>query len=276
MPNIYPNVLLDLFPYCNAKCTFCSYHHKTRSVKPMPSEIYEKVIDEIGDSGECCEIMPYYYGEPLINPNLFETCDYICDHAPNAKISISTNAAYLTEDNVDKLLGVRNLYFLNFSAYAGTKETYERVMGLDHETLTNIEGAIRMFVSKRPTVRLCVGATSDPRFVTPEDGVELVRRFGNIVSFHPISFNYQHGLANTRTCPDNTPCNVPFTNSVIYSDGKVGMCCFDVNGDLVIGDVTKTSLKDAIYSDLAQKYRHVHANGCKDVIPLCRSCTQPR
>ena len=273
--SIYPNVLLDLYPYCNAHCAFCSYHGKIRHVKPMSEEIYHKVIDEIGNSGECIEIMPYYYGEPLLNPKLFEVCDYISDRAPNVKISISTNGSLLNEENIEKLLKIKTFYFFNFSAYAGTKSTYEKLMGLNYDTLDKIEMAVRRFQSERPDVRLCVGATRDPRFVTEEDSVELVRRFGNIVSFHTISFNSQHGNLNIRTTPQTNPCDVIFASAVVYSDGRVGMCCFDVNGDLIVGDVTKTSLFEALNSDLAQKYRRAHINGLKDVIPICRSCTQP-
>ena len=271
---MYPNVLLDLYPYCNAKCLFCSYHNRKRPVKPMPDEIWKKVIDEIGASGECNEIMPYYYGESLMNPRIFEVCEYIAEHAPNAKISISTNASLLTPDKIEKLLNVKHLYFLNFSVYAGTKESYEKILGLKHENLDKIESCIAEFEKKRPEVRLCVGSTRDVRFVTDEDHEILAKRFGKYLSPHPISFNNQHGV-HMRTTPDVQPCTVPFTNAVIYCDGKVGMCCFDVECELEIGDVTKTSLRDAIYSDIAQKYRSAHAHGLKDVIPLCRSCTQP-
>ena len=279
---MYPNVLLDLFPYCNAKCTFCSYHGRKRPVKPMPEELAHKIIDEIGASGECIEVMPYYYGESLMNPRLFEMCDYISEHAPNAKICISTNSARLSPEMIEKLLNIRTLDFLNFSVYAGTKETYEKIMGLSFDTLDKVEMAIRAFQERKPHVRLCVGATKDPRFVTNEDIAEMERRFGgyksqqgySILSFHAISFNNQHGV-NKRTCPDNRPCNVPFTNAVVYCDGEVGVCCFDVEAELSIGNVRDKSLCDVIYSDLAQKIRHAHAMGLKDVIPLCRSCTQP-
>jgi MoaA/NifB/PqqE/SkfB family radical SAM enzyme len=275
--NRYPNVLLDLYPYCNAKCTFCSYHCKTRPARPMPEKIIHKVIDEIGASGECIEIMPYYYGEPLLNPTLFQTCDYISEHAPNARISLSTNGCYLTPDCVEKLIGIKTLYFVNFSAYAGTKETYTKLLGLDYDTLGKIKYASIQLRIRRPEVTLCVGATTDPRFVYEADLRELNRMFGNLVHPHTISFNYQHQRPEyTRKIPDRAPCESPFASVVVFCDGKVGLCCFDVNGDLIIGDVNETSLLDATNSDIAHKYRLAHLQGLKDVIPLCRSCTQPR
>jgi hypothetical protein len=241
----------------------------------MPESIWKKIIDEVGSAGEYNEIMPYYYGEPLMNPRLFEVCDYISEHAPNAKISISTNCSLLTPENTEKLLNIKTLYFLNFSLYAGTKETYESVMGLKYENLDKVAYAVDQFRKRKPNVILCIGATDDGRFVTQPDCDELIRRFGgDIVSFHPISFNNQHGV-HTRTGENREPCPVPFTNAVVYCDGKVGICCFDVECELYVGDVTKTSMLEAVNSNLAKKYRFAHANGCKDIIPLCRSCTQP-
>jgi hypothetical protein len=207
----------------------------------MDDQIWKSVIDELGEASVENEVMPYYYGEPLLNPRLYEVCEYIADHAPKLRISISTNGSLLTDENIEKLLRVRRLYFLNFSVYAGTKESYERVMGLDYTTLDRVEKAVHRFQTERPEVNLCLGATNDPRFVTRIDCEELIHRFGCKVSFHAISFNYQHGALHNRDYPDERPCQVPFANCVVFSDGKVGLCCFDVNGDLIFGDVTKTS-----------------------------------
>jgi pyruvate-formate lyase-activating enzyme len=274
--NRYPNVLLDLYPYCNAKCTFCSYHHSNRSRQPMPEEIIRKVVDEIGASGERIQIMPYYYGEPLMNPALFATCDYIVNNAPNTHIALSTNGSRLDSANVEELISIKTLEFVNFSVYGGIRQTYEKLMGLDYSTLDKIEYAIKRIKEKRPDVTLCIGATIDPRFVTEPDVLELRRRFGNDVYPHTISFNNHHMKPEyIRKEPSSSACITAFASVVVFCDGKVGLCCFDVNGDLGIGDVTKTSLMDAINSDMAQKYRCAHANGLKDVIPLCKSCTQP-
>ena len=146
----FPNVLLDLYPYCNASCAFCSYHHRTRKIHPMPDDIIHKVVDEIGASGDCIEIMPYYYGEILMNPTLFETCDYISEHAPRASISISTNGSLLTPEILEKLLNIKTLGYMNFSAYAGTRETYEKLMGLDYSTLDKIKSAIEGIRNQTP------------------------------------------------------------------------------------------------------------------------------
>lgn len=275
--NQYPNVLLDLYPYCNAKCTFCSYRFKKRSPQPMPEEIIHKVVDEIGASGETIEIMPYFYGEPLMNPTLFQTCDYIVEHAPHATISLSTNGSLLTRENTEKLLSIKTLGFINFSVYAGTKETYEKLMGLPYDTIEKIKHTVTQFYLRRPDVRICIGATTDSRFVREDDIKELRWIFGNLVYPHTISFNSDHHQPEyIRKTPDDTPCVTAFANVVVYCDGGVGLCCFDVNGDLLIGDVTKTSLLDAINSNVAIKYRRAHLHGLKDVISLCRTCTQPR
>jgi hypothetical protein len=242
----------------------------------MPESIIHKVVDEIGASGDRIQIMPYYYGEPLLNPTLFRTCDYIVDHAPNTRIALSTNGSRLDSLSIEELISIKTLEFVNFSVYGGIKQTYEKLTGLDYNTLDKIEYAIKRLKEKRPDVHLCVGATDDPRFVTESDVPELRRRFGNIVFPHTISFNAQHESPEyVRKIPNGSACVTAFASIVVFCDGKVGLCCFDVNGDLTIGDVSKTSLLDAINSDIAQKYRRAHLAGLKDVNLLCRSCTQP-
>lgn len=276
---MYPNLHLDLYPYCNAKCVFCSYHKKTRAANPMPNLIFEKVVLEIGASDEPVEVMPYYYGETLMNPKLFEQCKFIQSHAPECTVSLSTNGVLLTDDAVKRISELENIKFINFSLYAGTKETYSDIIGLDYDKVVGrVSKAISTLSETRPDMRLCVGSTSDTRFVpSDKDRESLVSQFGDLVSFHTISFNSQHCMPTMeRTEPSRDPCANPFVSVVVYNDGKVGLCVFDVNGDLTIGDVTKTTLLEAVYSDIAQKYRHVHSCGCRDVIPLCRSCTQPR
>jgi len=271
-----PGINLDLYAYCNAKCKFCAYPKMTRKRGIMSDEIFHKVIDEVAALGLTMRILPYFYGEPLMNPKLFEQCEYISEKLPNCRIELSTNGSLLSDEIITKLLQIKTLTFINFSVYGGTKETYEALIGLDFETLDKIEECISRFREERPDVDLCVGATLDPRFVTNDDFNELAVRFGGIVHEHPMSFTYQHGSEkDMRTTPNSESCMVPECGAVVLWDGRVGLCCFDTNGDLVTGDVTKTTFDEAVNNDLAKKFRGVIKQGFKDVIPLCRSCTQP-
>ena len=272
----FPGINLDLYAYCNAKCTFCSYPHMTRKRGAMSDEIFHKVIDEVATLNTVFRIAPYFYGEPLMNPKFFEQCDYISEKLPDCPIELSTNGSLLSDEVITKLLRVKTLTFLNFSVYGGTKETYEKLIGLDFKTLDLIENCINRFRKERPDVVLFIGATPDLRFTIPGDTVELQRRFGNIVRIHNISFSSQHeNDLYMRKIPNSQACVVPEAGIVVLWDGRVGLCCFDANGDLVVGDVNKTTFVEAVNGDLAKKFRGVLKQGFKDVIPLCRTCTQP-
>jgi len=276
----YPNINLDLFPFCNAKCTFCSYHGIKRERYPMPDEMVDKVVKEISLWEDPVAIMPFFYGEPLANPKLFDQCDLFGKYAPKTRIELSTNGSLLDEEKIENLVNTKNLKYINFSGYAGTKETYEKLMGLPFDTLDKIEKAIKRLQEARPDVRIIVGCTTDPRFVAGEDFPAIQKRFGkygNIVSPHPISFNSQHLGGFPRVVSDTTPCVGIFLNVVVYNDGVIGACCFDVEHELAIGNMSEGSMPiiTAFNRDVSG-YRGVHLSRNKDAIPLCKSCTQPK
>lgn len=275
----YPNINIDLFPFCNAKCKFCSYHGIKRQRYPMTDEMVDKIVKEVALWVDPVAIMPFFYGESLMNPKLFDQCDLFRKYAPKARIELSTNGSLLDEEKIENLVNMENLKYVNFSGYAGTKETYEKLMGLPFSTLDKIEKAIKRLHEARPDVRTIVGCTNDPRFVTGGDYHALLNRFGkygNIVSSHPISFNSQHIGGFPRTTPGTDPCNAILVNVVVYNDGVIGACCFDVEHELAIGNMSEGSMPIiTAFNRDAQGYRGRHLIGKKDTIPLCKSCTQP-
>src|SRR5271157_327584 len=285
-PRWIPNIQLDLFPYCNAKCKFCSYHDSKRKRGVMSEEVLKKTIESVrdwlanprGDIMRRIEVMPFYYGEPFLNKQWFERFTYIDENLPMCSMSVSTNGSLIDQEKVENLASIKTLGFVNFSVYSGVKEEYEDLMGLPFEkTMENIHGAIDYLRKTRPEVRLCVGGTADPRYVSSESINNMCKTFGTLYSPHRISFNRQHvGGKNVRTVPDSEPCYTPFATMVIMSNGDVGICCFDVDCELKVGNVMQNSLRDINNSHLMRCFKNTHLMGYKDAIPLCRGCTHPQ
>lgn len=57
----------------------------------------------------------------------------------------------------------------------------------------------------------------------------------------------------------------------VLCDGRVVPCCIDYDGKIVLGDVTKDSLKDILRSEKAEKLRK-NLNRCILTEPYCRRC----
>ena len=284
-PRWIPNVQLDLFPYCNAKCKFCSYHGLKRKKHPMSSEVLERTLASVrswllnpdGDIQRRIEIMPFYYGEPFLNPRWFESFKQIEEALPMCSMSVSTNGSLFDQEKLEKLASLKTLEFVNFSVYSGVKEEYEDLMGLSYGmTMDNISAAINYLRLHRPDVRLCVGGTADPEYVSNQSIDNMIEKFGIVYSPHRISYNRQHmGGQKIRTVSNTEPCYTMFATLTVFSNGDVGVCCFDAEGELVIGNIMNDSLRDINQSHLMQCYRSAHLNGCKVVISLCRTCTHP-
>ena len=285
-PRWIPNIQLDLYPYCNAKCAFCSYHGSKRKRQVMPEEVLKRTVESVkdwlenpgGDIVRTIEVMPFYYGEPFLNPQWYDRFKYINDVLPMCTMSVSTNGSLLDTEKVEKLASLERLEFINFSVYSGVKEEYEKLMGLPCEkTRRNILSAMDYLKANRPDVHLCVGGTADSRFVSQESCDILKGLFGPFYSPHRISFNRQHMNGDMiRTKPDTDPCYTPFATLVVMSDGDVGACCFDVECELKVGNVMDNSIREINNSHQMRCYKRTHLLGYKDAISLCRGCTHPR
>jgi hypothetical protein len=69
-------------------------------------------------------------------------------------------------------------------------------------------------------------------------------------------------------------CGRPFRGPVqVLADGTVVVCCFDTDGEMVIGDTHKDSISDILHGEEMQIIQASHLDGNVDGI-LCGGCDQ--
>ncbi len=280
-PSQYPDIHLDINPYCNARCEFCGYHGMTRKKSPMKKQLFTKIIDEISlwetnKVGNGIEIVPTFYGEFFLNPEWKRYLSYISDNLPKCRIAIPTNGSRITPETIEFLAGIPNLTYMNFSIYYTSPEEYEKRIGLPRETMTTSLEMARQLRKLRPDIKVIVGTTNDPRFCTnPDQNIRILEeQWGESdVGVHPITRNHSHG-GYVRPYPSCTPCASLFVRTFILNDGRVTTCCFDPNAEIIYGDVNRDSIYDIWHGVTANAIRTAHAEGRRDEIPICKSCDQ--
>jgi len=90
---------LEINTSCNRRCSYCPNSIFDRGLieneKQMPTEVFEKVIDELSTIGYDGMISPHRYGEPLLDKRLPDLIKYARNRLPKAQIIIFSNGDFL-------------------------------------------------------------------------------------------------------------------------------------------------------------------------------------
>lgn len=68
------------------------------------------------------------------------------------------------------------------------------------------------------------------------------------------------------------PCGGPFKAPVIHVDGRVTVCCRDVEMELCLGNVNEESFDKIWNNEKATRIRLAHITGNFDEFPKCKYC----
>ncbi len=243
--------------FCNARCTFCPRYEMTRPMGEMSDELFHKIIKD-GKAMGVKYYSPFMNGEPFVFPRIWEWLDYM--EKEEVMVSLYTNAEFM---DVDRLVKYKNIWYVNCSLNAATKETYDKVMrGPDYErVLKNIRDLFR----KAPfSVRVSFIITSDN--VHEVEQFKSMYRRRKFCGFANWTGDKQNSLARSG---DRVPCNVLFTQMFVLWNGLVVPCCMDYNGKQILGDANRQTLKEI--RDNAAWMRDKHRRHEFD-IPVCQNC----
>jgi hypothetical protein len=70
-------------------------------------------------------------------------------------------------------------------------------------------------------------------------------------------------------------CGRPFNGPIqVQVDGTVNVCCFDYNGEMLIGDLRTESFTEIFNGDAMKSIQKIHTDGNADQLSLCKICDQ--
>lgn len=279
----FKRIYIETTNVCNLSCSFCP--STKRKPEFMTPDNFKAICERI--KGHTKHIYLHLMGEPLLHPNLIQFCEIAKQQG--LTVQLTTNGTLLKQWQ-GLLSSVESLRQINISLSSFEANTLDqglveyldqvcdfvkkadekgiiislRLWNLDSATLKG-DNLLNESILKHLESRL-------------EPGSDLVKQLETASSAKLLSRTYVN-LANRFSWPDiegHSNEKVSFCHGLkdhigILVDGSVVPCCLDHSGEITLGNINETSLRDILNSDRAKSIR----NGFMQRIavePLCQSC----
>ena len=268
-------VYVELTNTCNARCKICATPAMTRKRQVMDFDLFRKIVDECGQH-RAFRILPFLHGESLLVPNALDYFRYIRRVSPHSHINLTTNGSRLTREISEAILKEDLIDSIILSLEGADPETYESIrIGLSFQEVRNnfLEFLrLRSQLGKR-NPRLSVS------MVVVEQNRHLKTQFAEMWKEadeirYSVFFNWAGKLDGRigRSPGRINYCERMFNYISILVDGRVAMCCFDSEGEYIVGDVRTQTIGEVWRSPEFMKLRQQLYNKKFDQLELCGRC----
>lgn len=274
--------------YCNLQCIMCPRGEPdvmTRPLGHMGTALFEKILDEAVFFCSPCWL--HWFGEPLMNPKLFEQIEVAKKKVPN--LGISTNATLLTEEKTNALLD-SGIDTVMIAIDGATADVYERVRKSPTFTFEEVTANAEHFLAAKrsrktntPRVILSIITMKETEQELEQFRAHWIARGANRINIKLLTtWGAQTSdfidLATdakraTLGRPRPFPCKALWSSLVVTWDGRVVPCCFDYDAKMVMGDLKTSSLAEIWNSPAYVEARRAELEGRNDS-PLCANCSE--
>ena len=254
---------------CNALCTICPRDKMTRSQEIMSNEHYVYVLQQAQSLG-AEEVSIFGFGEPLLDNHVgFKV---LLATKMGLKTHITTNASLLSADRIHDLLDA-GLTHIRFSVHALHPTTFSAV----HRGLNwfNVTKNIKKFVELNndaghpcTTHLTCIPLHG-------ETVPEIREKWESVVDHLEVWRPHNWGGKRFFRKGDATgKCFRPFSGPLqVQADGDVIPCCFLTDGEVVLGNTYKQTIKNILNGDTYRGFQRKHETGALGNLP-CGTCDQ--
>jgi len=270
-------IVIENSSLCRAHCIMCPREKVSYGFQMMNMEVFKKAADEavalgFSDFDFCA------FGDPLLDTHLEDRLKYIKGKANNVKIAFATTGDLLYGKNLD--LVCEYLDTLKISNYGFTKQSYESVHrgALKYE---NVKKNIDEYFSrkKRPfTIMTFLDLPENHNDL--EDWKNYYQGKADRIDIWKLH-NWGGFLDGGREVSKDVllPCRraLNLDNLIIRADGRVSMCCFDIDSKMILGDIKQNTLSEIMHSARTLEIQNIHKQQkiLSSDLP-CRGCDQIR
>jgi hypothetical protein len=224
---------------CNGKCSFCpvSAGNDRRPYSKMSGALFHKIINDLAAIDYSGFVSLFSNNEPLLDERFLDFLAYAKRRLPAAKHALFTNGSKLTRENFAQMTMMLDyLYIDNYS---------DDLQVLPH---------LNWLISEKPEEGNCRVTL-------------LVRKKTQILN------NRGGNAPNKRNdFRFGSSCILPFMQMVVRPDGKLSLCCQDAYGDMMLGDLTRQSVREAWEGETYQDVRCCLNSRGRGALQRCEAC----
>jgi len=252
---------------CDADCPFCPQKTIDRTPAIMPDSTWRKIVDDTRGLG--ITYRPFLQNEALIDKRLPAIVSYIKED-PTARVEINTNGSLLDEKRARALIDA-GIDLVRFSIDAFSPETFAQCrVGLDYE---RVVGNINRFIDL--VSRSGSAVATETRMIDMEMNRHEQQAFVDYWTVRadralivPLyHWPWDEGVEMVRK-----PCIKMREEMFFYTDGRAVLCCWDIAGRAVIGNVNNESVLDIWNGATRRVFAQFLARGEREKILLCSRC----
>ncbi|MCM2284574.1 MAG: radical SAM protein [Desulfobacula sp.] len=268
---------------CNLRCQHCptgtNYNGTDRAVMTM--ETFDKIIDQIKSFKIINDAVLYLGGEPLMNKNLPVMCKRIKEETRVFRTFFNTNAMLLDEEKCLEL-SKTNIDVISISIDGRSPEENNLVRkGSDYAIVLKNTKMLKKYL---PNAKIVIANTQIKRWNDPENPATpnfLANDFSGFIiestyamEWPGMDFN-KSSLKNIslETGPQKNFCKMLFTEMSVRSNGDVIICCYDILGQNVMGNINDSDLlsiwKGKAYNELRKA---MLAQDIGSLPGICKRC----
>ena len=244
-----------------------------RKKETMSMQLFKKIVDQAAKEG-CQDVHLTQYNEPFTDKDLFDRINYIREKGMTS--SMYSNGTLLDDKMREKILE-NPPDLIRFSVDGVNKKTFESIrVGANFEKVTS---NIRKLFQERNAKKKKLPVI-EVFFTILDKNKKESKGFLNewqgkcdFAALYPADSRESKefvGFNFNKFKP--YPC-FNLKEVLVLSNGKVSICCVDIDGDVILGDLRKQSLKEIIESKKVQDvWKSQLERRCK--IPMCVNCSK--
>lgn len=272
---------------CNAKCVFCAYPQMERPKEIMPMHDFTHIISQyVAMGGNYVSLTPIV-GDPFLDNNIFERLDFLYALPEIRGFYFYTNGILMKPNISQQLLTYNEKLKIYVSVCGFDRETYKSIMGVDVFDVIhhNIEAFVEQKLTSGSATEIQIELRCPPSKRTGDfwkklqawerEGILKIQSIGAYdswagkvkeealrkVGLEPIKKPYKRGA-----------CELLYLKPIVLANGKVNACaCRDVEAELIIGDLKKSTLSDIWAGRSIEEL--IERQECGDFPDVCKRCT---
>ena len=271
----YSRVYVEITNICNRNCSFCP--GTVREPKRMSLDEFKKIADSL--VGVTDYIYMHVMGEPLTHPELTEFIEYAT--SLGFKSAVTTNGT-LVNRRADELIA-SGVYKVNLSVHSfesGEEDKYLSYISdlcdfADKASEAGVLTVLRLWNKGYD------GGLNDKTFEIMKEKLRGEWKWGSRGARirHKLHLEYGDRFdwpdSEAPLLGDSVFCYGLRDHFGILCDGRVIPCCLDREGEITLGNIFDTPIREILSSDRAENILSGFDRRCA-VEDLCKRCGYAR